>query len=422
MQPVPSRELKKPRPALLQIPEERRPASTRSAKSGTITNGVISSPEYRTVSRRPSRKIRVDFQKNRGRRARANDMTRDVQAEGVDHDQGLRDERISGKGDLSRRRTIVGAEVSGDQIVRAVDESLCRPGRVVSAIGATQCTVKLDDGRVLSCTIRRVVRTLTRDARNAVVTGDRVLVQTATDTTGVIERVEPRQGVLARGQQYRQHILVANISQVAIVASADDPPLKPALIDRFVVSAGKGGVRAVICINKADLIEPADLQPMIGLYSRLGCPAVLTSVQSGRGIAALKRLLVGQETVFTGQSGVGKSSLLNAIQPDLGLRTGEISEVTQKGRHTTRYARLIELGCGGWVVDTPGIRQLEIWDVHPAEVEGYFREFHPFVPYCRFPSCMHLYEEGCAVKRAVKDDLISMTRYESYVRIVTADT
>lgn len=374
------------------------------------------------MSRQPSRKIRVDFQKNRGRRARANDMTRDVQAEGADLDLGQRDERISGKGDLARRRTIVGAEVAGDQFVRSVDESLCRPGRVLSAIGATQCTVKLDNGRVLSCTVRRVVRTLTRDARNAVVTGDRVLVQPADDVSGVIERVEPRQGVLARGHQYRQHILVANITQVAIVASADDPPLKPALIDRFVVSAGKGGVGALICINKADLIEPSDLQPMLGLYSRLGYSAVLTSTQSGRGIGALRRLLSGQATVFTGQSGVGKSSLLNAIQPDLGLQTGKISEVTQKGRHTTRYARLIELACGGWVVDTPGIRQLELWDVHPAEVEGYFREFHPFVPFCRFPSCMHLHEDGCAVKRAVKDDLISMTRYESYVRIVTADT
>lgn len=374
------------------------------------------------MSRQPSRKIRVDFQKNRGRRARANDMTREVQAGGADLDQGQRDERISGKGDLSRRRTIVGAEVAGDQILRAVDETLCRPGRVLSAIGATQCTVKLDDGRVLACTVRRVVRTLARDARNAVVTGDRVLVQAADDATGVIERVEPRQGVLARGHQYRQHILVANITQVAIVASADDPPLKPALIDRFVVSAGKGGVGALVCINKADLVEPADLQPLIGLYSRLGYPAVLTSTQTGRGIAALRRLLSGQATVFTGQSGVGKSSLLNAIQPDLGLQTGEISEVTQKGRHTTRYARLIELECGGWVVDTPGIRQLELWDVHPAEVEGYFREFRPFVPFCRFPSCRHLYEDGCAVKRAVKDDLISMTRYESYVRIVTADT
>jgi ribosome biogenesis GTPase / thiamine phosphate phosphatase len=248
-----------------------------------------------------------------------------------------------------------------------------------------------------------------------------VLFQPLDDKQGVIERVEPRQGILARGHQYRQHILVANITQVLIVSSADDPPLKPALIDRFLVTAGKGEVRGLICINKCDLVDAAELQPVIGLYSRLGYSIVPTSTKTNLGIARLRDMLHGEATVISGQSGVGKSSLLNVIQPGLQLDTGEVSDTSKKGTHTTRVARLLQLEFGGWVVDTPGIRQMELWDVHPGEVEAYFVEFRPFVSLCRFPNCLHIEETGCAVKDAVRRDLISMTRYESYLRIVGGD-
>jgi ribosome biogenesis GTPase len=197
--------------------------------------------------------------------------------------------------------------------------------------------------------------------------------------------------------------------------------LKPALIDRFLVSAAKGNVNAIIIINKCDLINLADLQPVIGLYSRLGYTVIPTSTRTGLGISKLRSMLIDEQTVFSGQSGVGKSSLLNTIEPGLGIRTGEVSQVTQKGRHTTRYAMLIKTASGGWVVDTPGIRQLELWDVHPAEVEGFFREFRPFVPMCRYPDCLHVVEEGCAVREAVRKDLISLLRYESYLRLVVGD-
>ncbi len=373
------------------------------------------------MSKRPSRKIRVDFRKNRDQQARRNDLTRDLNSESLDLDKVQRDERVSGKGSRSRKRTVMGEVVDGDQLVRLVDEGVCRPGRVLSAIGATQCLVQADDGRQYECTVRRVLRTMARDARNVVVTGDKVLFQPLDDKQGVIERVEPRQGILSRGHQYRQHILVANISQVLIVASADDPPLKPALIDRFLVTAGKGQVRGLICINKCDLVDFADLQPILGLYSRLGYRIVPTSTRTGLGIARLREWLQNEETVISGQSGVGKSSLLNAIQPGLQLDTGEVSETSKKGTHTTRVARLLQLIAGGWVVDTPGIRQMELWDVHPGEVEAYFVEFRPFVPLCRFPNCLHIEETGCAVKDAVRRDLISLTRYESYLRIVSGD-
>jgi ribosome biogenesis GTPase / thiamine phosphate phosphatase len=393
------------------------------------------------VAKKQSGKLRVAFRKNRGNTARLGNITRAVQTEGVDVDRLDRTQRVSGKGELTRKRTVVGAKLEGDQVVIEVDEAACLKGRVLSAIGSTQCTVQADtvqadparadadpatgplalSGRRFECTVRRVVRTVARDARNAVVTGDNVLFYVTADGQGVIERVEPRQGVLARGHQYKQHILVANITQVAIVASVNDPPLKPALIDRFIVSATKGGVAPVIVLNKCDLTDLADLQPLIGLYARLGYTVIPTSVISGRGLSALRRCLKGQQTVFTGQSGVGKSSLLNALQPGLSLKIGDISQVTHKGRHTTRYAELRELDSGGWVVDTPGIRQLELWDVQPVEVEGYFVEFLPFVPHCKFPDCLHLTEQGCAVREALHNDLISRVRYESYLRMIVGD-
>jgi ribosome biogenesis GTPase len=378
------------------------------------------------VAKKLSSKVRVDFRKKRQNAARQNNFTRQVQADETDIDHIDRDQRVSGKGELTRRRTVHGEQGEGDTFILSVDESVCLRGRVLSAIGSTQCTVQADEGQAFAgrhfeCTVRRVVRTVARNARNAVVTGDRVLFLPSENDYGVIERVEPRNGVLARGHQYKQHILVANVSQVAIVSSANEPPLKPALIDRFLVSAAKGGVRAIIILNKCDLVDLADLQPMIGQYARLGYTIVPASVQTGLGIAWLRRLLAHQQTVFTGQSGVGKSSLLNSIQPGLAIKTGDVSRITQKGRHTTRFAQLRELTFGGWVVDTPGIRQLELWGVHPAEMEAYFVEFRPFVPQCKFPDCLHMVEDGCAVREAVKQDLISQIRYESYLRLVIGD-
>lgn len=361
------------------------------------------------------------MRKNRGTSTRQNDLTRSHHAGDAPEDTAASSERVSHKGGLTRKRTIVGKQ-SGDQVIRAVDESVCRPGRVLRAIGATQCLVQDDaSGVTVPCTVRRMLRTMASDERTAVVAGDRVLYQPLDNQQGVIERVEPRQGVINRKHQYREHVLVANVTQVLIVASLGEPPLKPPLIDRFLLSAAKGDVAAAICLNKADLVDLIDLQPLIALYSRLGYPVIPTSTVTGYGLVRLRQLLRGQQTVLTGQSGVGKSTLLNAVQPSFELRTGAISEVTQKGRHTTRYAQLLPLDAGGWVVDTPGIRQLDLWDVAKGEVEGYFREFRPFVPYCKFPNCLHLDESECAIRQAVNAGFLSRQRYESYLRLVVGD-
>lgn len=363
-----------------------------------------------------SRKIRVQFRKNRGHRTRQVDLTRhDVE----DLADLASDERLSGKGELTRHRTVIVDGANSTQ--RETDDAECRTGRVLWTVGANHSCVQTEDGRTFDCSVRRVMRTLERESRNLIAAGDRVVFRPADGQTGVIERIEPRHSTLSRGVARSAHIIVSNIDQAAIVASASDPPLKPALIDRFLVSCEVGGAKGIVCINKADTIQPAHLQPLIGQYARLGCEVILTSATTGIGIERLRGLLRGKATVLTGQSGVGKSSLLNAIQPGLGLRTATVSHDSGKGRHTTRVAELVPLECGGWVVDTPGIRQFQLWAVEAAEVEAYFVEFRPFVAYCKFPNCSHTHETGCAVLSAVSQGLISALRYESYTRILSGE-
>ncbi len=324
-----------------------------------------------------------------------------------------------------------------------VDTAVCLPGRVLRVHGLFS-VVEADDGRLFRCTVRGLLRTLATDERSIVTTGDRIWLRPADGGSrnperelpdegsairnpqsamaeGLIERVEPRHGILTRASRQREHVLVANVDQALIVVSLMEPELKPHLIDRYLASAEQGGVKPIVCLNKADLVEPAAYLPVVGLYSQLGIPTLLTSAVSGLGIAALKERLRGRQTVLSGQSGVGKSSLLNALQPGLALRVREVSEVNQKGKHTTTTAELIRLEFGGWVVDTPGIRQFELWQTRPEEVEGFFSEFRPFVPLCAFPDCTHTHEETCAVKRAVERRQVSASRYHSYLGLFAGE-
>ncbi|MCI0380263.1 MAG: ribosome small subunit-dependent GTPase A, partial [Gemmataceae bacterium] len=303
-------------------------------------------------------------------------------------------------------------------IMPAVDASVCLPGRVMRVHGL-HSVVQTDDGRQCRCAVRRVLKSLATDERSIVATGDRVWILPTQGDEGVIERVEPRHGNLTRASRGREHVLVANVDQFVIVMSLAEPALKPHLVDRYLVSAAQGGIAPILCLNKADLVDPVQVQPLVGYYSQLGIPTILTSCVTGEGIDRLTKYLRNRETVFAGQSGVGKSSILNAIQPDLGLLVREVSEATEKGKHTTTTAELIELKIGGWVVDTPGIRQFELWDIIPEEIEGYFPEFRPYVPQCGFPDCTHTHEERCAIKKAVEQRYISEQRYVSYLGMFT---
>jgi ribosome biogenesis GTPase len=371
------------------------------------------------------RKVRTDFRKNRTVRTRDKHSVRDL-----DEDQPASDapqgERISGKGQLARRRTVAGEIVEDDSgmvVLPAVDVETCRLGRVLCVQGLLS-VVRDDGGATWRCATRGILKTLSTDQRQLVVVGDVVWVHPEGHGEGVIERVEPRRGVLSRTSRGRQHVLVANVDQIVIVTSAAEPRLKPNLIDRVLVMAEKASIRPVVCINKVDLVEPACLMPLVGVYSQLGYDVLLTSAATGLGVGRLRDVLAGNESVVTGQSGVGKSSLLNAVAPGLDLRVQTVSTESQKGRHTTSTAELIPLSigdCGGYVVDTPGIRQFELWDVIPEEVAGFFRDLRPYVSNCRFPDCTHTHEESCAVKDAVADGWIDTRRYESYVQIRSGD-
>ncbi|MEX2316491.1 MAG: ribosome small subunit-dependent GTPase A [Pirellulales bacterium] len=335
-----------------------------------------------------------------------------------------RSERVSGKGHISRKRTVAGGEMVEDDagmlVLPEIDRDVCRLGRVLRVQGL-HSIVRDENGAMLQCATRRLLKTLSTDQRHVVAAGDVVWFRPEGDDQGIIERVEPRHGILSRTSRGRQHVLVANIDQIVIVTSAAEPRLKPNLIDRLLVTAEKTEIRPVVCINKIDLVEPADLLPLVGVYSQLGYEVLMVSATTGFGVERLRERLAGAESVVTGQSGVGKSSLLNAIEPNLHLRVQTVSSETEKGRHTTTTAELIPLSFGGYVVDTPGIRQFALWDVIPEEVSGFFRELRPYVSQCRFPNCTHTHEDDCAVKAAVADGWIDTRRYESYVQIQSGD-
>jgi ribosome biogenesis GTPase len=393
------------------------------------------------------KKIRVDMRKNRGKTPRNKMWEIDQLAmdSGNSTINPAADQRVRPKGDLSRKRTVMVQDTETQQgTMPDIDRDTCLPGRVLRVHGLLS-VVEVDSGQTFRCTVRRLLKTLATDERSLVTCGDRVWIRpeaNSADTRpaigstpsarsplpakasaeATIERVEPRTCQLTRSSRQRVHTIVANVDQVVFVLSLKEPDLKLHLIDRYLASAIQGGICPVLCLNKADLVDSSEYQNVAGLYARLGYRTFITSASNGQGIGPLRDLLKNRQTVFSGQSGVGKSSLLNAIQPDLALKVREVSEVNSKGKHTTTAAELIRLGFGGWVVDTPGIRQFELCRVTPEEVAVFFPEFHPFLARCRFSGCTHLHESGCAVIGAVVRRQIAESRYTSYKGILGVGT
>lgn len=365
------------------------------------------------------KKVRVRFRKNRQVRTRKTGLTQEFAEHGFAEDDSARKERLSGKGELSRKRTVVGDRVENDDcgfsVIPDIDTSACLEGRVLEVKGLIS-NVRTSDGRIYRCAVRRLLKTLSTDQRHVVATGDRVQFLPDGDE-GLIQRVEQRTGILSRTSRGRRHVLVANVDRIVVVTSAAEPGLKPHLIDRFLVAAEQVGIEPIICINKIDLVDPGPLQPLVGVFAQMGYKVLQISAETGLNIDSLKSELSDRESVIVGQSGVGKSSILNAIESGLALRTATVSAETQKGRHTTTTAKLLPLSFGGFIVDTPGIRQFQLWDVTAEEVAGLFRDIRPFVDRCRFPNCTHTHEEDCAVKASVADGRLDARRYESYCHL-----
>lgn len=254
--------------------------------------------------------------------------------------------------------------------------------------------------------------------------GDRVMVALGGRRGAVVEQVLPRRSELVRsaGPGGRLQVIASNVDQVAATASLWEPPLRPRLVDRLLVAAACEELDALILLNKVDLVaDRSPFQELAELYRGLGYTVLFTSVPAGEGLAELRRSLEGRTTVFAGHSGVGKSSLLNSLQPELGLRTADISGKWNRGRHTTTAVSLLPLASGGHVVDTPGIRAFRIPRMEPWQLAACFPELASKARGCRFPTCSHTHEPGCAVKQALDGDGVDPRRYESYLRMLAGE-
>ena len=322
----------------------------------------------------------------------------------------------------------LGAEgmVESDDLVTlgSVEQDLVSGLVVEFGSGLCRVEFKSDTGEPqapILCSIRGSLSELDTGFTNPVAVGDRVLVHMDAAGDGVVESVLPRSSVLARPDVFLSHlrqILVANVDQVLIVAAWRQPAIWFELIDRYLIAAAKSELPAVICVNKIDLADSlAQVEEALAPYAALGIPIVYTSAEVGQGIDILGAQLEGRSTVLAGLSGVGKSTLLTALRPELALRTGEISDRRQEGRHTTTQASLIRLDATTVVVDTPGIREFGLAGLTRGDLAGYFPEIARASRACRFRDCAHLDDPDCAVTAAVARGEISNQRYHSYRQI-----
>ena len=288
-------------------------------------------------------------------------------------------------------------------------------------------TVALDGGGHVEARLRGRLKKERRDSDIAVI-GDRVRVELLPDGTGAIEEVEPRTRRFGRRQpgprgSWREDVMVANPDLVAVVFACDHPPPNPRLIDRFLVIAEYDEVPILLVANKVDLVGADAARAAFGDYERIGYDVVYASAKAMLGIEELRRRLAGRLSIVTGPSGVGKSTLLNAMQPGLRLATGEVSDALHKGRHTTTLAELLPIDgpSGGYVADTPGIRELGLWQVPTTELAGAFPEFRPHLGRCAFNDCTHVHEPRCGLRAAVESGAVSAERYDSYRRMLGAE-
>ncbi|MCK4956115.1 MAG: ribosome small subunit-dependent GTPase A [Candidatus Cloacimonetes bacterium] len=292
-----------------------------------------------------------------------------------------------------------------------------KEARVIEVLSNNKCKVKFDN-EVLECVISGRLKHVTHKTRTIIAVGDIVNIDIANENR--IEEILPRKNSLSRFTEdsfQKEVILAANVDQVVITGSFFEPDLNLGLIDRYLCVANIFDITAIICINKIDLAYEEIIEEL-DFYKQNGYKVIFTSIKTGQGISELKNQLQNCETVFSGASGVGKSSLINLLQPGLNLRVSEVSDYSGKGMHTTTSARLIEWNFGGFLVDTPGIRSLTLLSKFKNIIPDLFPGFDRYLGGCKFLDCTHTHEIKCGVKEAVEKGLYSEEHYESYLRIM----
>lgn len=318
--------------------------------------------------------------------------------------------------EFAHRQGVVFMKSIGNYVVRVGD-------REVTCAISPRLRKKLIYPTADPSSLRQVVRGIAEiDTVDPVAVGDQVTFIDTQDGSGLIIEVLPRRNRLARlaaGHKHLEQVIVANVDYVVPVFATAQPVPKWNLLDRYLASAESLGLRSLICITKIDLaVDDWDFQAEVDTYRAIGYPVILTSTITGEGIPELKDALRGGVSVLVGKSGVGKTSLLNALQAGLGLRVNRVNEITGKGRHTTSNLAMYPLDSAGFIVDTPGMREFGLWDVEVQDLALLFPEMNPLVGHCRFGlDCTHAHEPGCAIRQAVMQGKISRRRYESMLRM-----
>lgn len=284
-------------------------------------------------------------------------------------------------------------------------------------------SVKTDEGNLVECKIKGNFRLKGIRSTNPVAVGDRVEIVTNQEGTAFISGIEDRRNYIIRKSQNlskQSHIIAANVDLAFLVATIAHPQTSTTFIDRFLASAEAYSVPVVIVFNKVDLLQDDEdamryLDMMVNLYETVGYRCVRVSAVTGEGLNQLQSMLHDQITLLSGNSGVGKSTIINQLLPGVNLRTAEISEAHDTGMHTTTFSEMLPLPPGGYLIDTPGVKGFGSFDMQPEEIGSYFKEIFHFSKDCRFSNCTHTHEPGCAVIKAVEDHYIALSRYQSYL-------